>query len=155
MRNLLVASLVIIAALMSGPLAADDIGTKDEAVAMVRRVTQMFERQGIEATFKAVTDKSTPEFHDRDLYPFIYDLHGVNVAHGARPALIGKNLISMKDQDGKYLIREMIEIAKGPGAGWMDYKWPNPVTNRIEDKTSYVERMGDYFVGVGIYHPGR
>ena len=45
----------------------------------------------LEATFRAVTDKSTPEFHDRDLYPFIYDLRGVNVAHGARPALIGKN----------------------------------------------------------------
>jgi hypothetical protein len=37
------------------------------------------------------------------------------------------------------------------GNGWVDYKWPNPITNKIEDKSSYVEKMGDYFVGVGIY----
>jgi cytochrome c len=78
-------------------------------------------------------------------------MNGNCVAHGARPALIGKNLFDLKDQDGKYLIREMIDVAKGPGSGWVDYKWPNPLSNKIEDKTSYVEKMGDYFVGVGVY----
>jgi cytochrome c len=85
------------------------------------------------------------------LYPFVYDLHGVNVAHGARPVLIGKNLIDLKDQDGVYLIQEMVKIANGPGSGWVNYKWPNPLTNKIEDKTSYVEKMDNYFVGVGAY----
>ena len=64
---------------------------------------------------------------------------------------MGKNLISLKDQDGIYLIKEMIGIAKGPGSAWIDYKWPNPLTNKIEDKSSYIEKMGDYFVGVGVY----
>jgi cytochrome c len=83
--------------------------------------------------------------------PFIYDLSSRCVAHGARPALIGKNLLDLKDQDGKYLIREMIRIARGSGSGWVNYKWPNPLNNKIEDKVSYVEKMGDYFVGVGVY----
>jgi cytochrome c len=133
------------------PASASETGTKDEAVAMVKRVQMMFSKDGADATFKAVSDKSVAEFHDRDLYPFIYDMKGNCVAHGARPALIGKNLIDLKDQDGKYLIRELIEIASGPGSGWVDYKWPNPVNNKIEDKSSYVEKMGDYFVGVGVY----
>jgi cytochrome c len=133
------------------PGLASDFGTRDEAVAMVKRVQEKFKKDGPEATFRAVTDKSTKEFHDRDLYPFIYDLKGLNVAHGARPVLVGRNLISIKDQDGKYLIKEMIGIANGPGSAWIDYKWPNPITNKIEDKSSYIERMGDYFVGVGIY----
>jgi len=131
--------------------SANENGTKDEAVAMVKRVEAMFAKDGAEATFKAVSDKSVAEFHDRDLYPFVYDMKGDCVAHGARPALIGKNLIDLKDQDGKYLIREMVTIAQGPGSGWVDYKWPNPLTNKIEDKTSYVEKMGDYLVGVGVY----
>lgn len=130
---------------------AAEFGSKAEAVAMVKRVQTMFKERGAEATFKAVSDKSTPEFHDRDLYPFIYDMAGVNVAHGARPALIGKNLIGLKDQDGKFLVREMLEIAKTKGSGWFDYKWPNPINNKIEDKSSYVEKMGDYWVGVGVY----
>jgi cytochrome c len=132
--------------------AASEFGSKDEAVAMVHRVEEMFDKDGVDATFKAVDDKSVTEFHDRDLYPFIYDMSGRCVAHGARPALIGKNLLDLKDQDGKFLIREMIDLAKGPGSGWVDYKWPNPVTNKIEDKTSYIEKLGDgYFVGVGVY----
>jgi cytochrome c len=128
-----------------------DYGSRDEAVAMVKRVAVMFAKDGAETTFKAVSDKSEPTFHDRDLYPFIYDLKGNCVAHGARPALIGKNLLDLKDQDGKYLIREMVDIAVGPGSGWVNYKWPNPLNNKIEDKTSYIEKMGDYFVGVGVY----
>ena len=151
MRSLAV--LAFIAALSaSAPLAiAAEFGTKEEAVAMVKRVQEKFKKEGAEPTFKAVSDQSTKAFHDRDLYPFIYDLNGLNVAHGARPALIGKNLLGLKDQDGVYLIREMINIANGPGSGWIDYKWPNPLTNRIEDKSSYIEKMGNYFVGVGVY----
>jgi signal transduction histidine kinase len=147
-------ALLVFATLSIMPLqaATSEFGTKDEAVAMVKRVQEMFKKDGAEATFKAVSDHSNKEFHDRDLYPYIYDLSGVCVAHGARPALIGKNLIDIKDQDGNYLIRTHIEIAKGPGSGWISYKWPNPLTNKIEDKTSYVEKMGDnYFVGVGVY----
>lgn len=131
--------------------SAGEYGSRDEAVAMVKRVEDMFASAGAESTFKAVSDKSVASFHDRDLYPFIYDLSGRCVAHGARPALIGKNLLELKDQDGKYLIREMVAIARGSGSGWVNYKWPNPLTNKIEDKTSYVEKMGDYFVGVGVY----
>lgn len=144
---LVFAALVAIAS----PASSAEFGSKDEAVAMVKRVQAEFKKNGATAAFKAVSDKSTKDFHDRDLYPFIYDMSGRCVAHGARPALIGKNLMDLKDQDGKYLIREMVAIAKGSGSGWIDYKWPNPITNKIEDKSSYIEKMGDYFVGVGIY----
>jgi len=153
MRNMLVLAVATLAGAL--PAAAAEFGTKEEAVAMVKRVQVQFKKDGAEATFKAVSDKSTKVYHDRDLYPFIYHLDGpqkgVNVAHGARPVLIGKNLIDLKDQDGKYLIREMLDLANGPGRGWVDYKWPNPITNKIEDKSSYIEKMGAYFVGVGIH----
>ena len=150
MRSILSLLLLSLTAL-AWPASAAEFGTKEEAVAMVKRVQTKFKADGVEATFKAVSDKSVAEFHDRDLYPFIYDFSGVNVAHGARPALIGKNLISLKDQEGKFLVRDMLEIAKTQGKGWYDYKWPNPLNNKIEDKSSYVEKMGDYWVGVGVY----
>ena len=119
---------------------------------MVKRAQEMFKKDGADAAFKAVSDPANKEFHDRDLYVYIYNLSGLCVAHGARPALIGKNLIDLKDQDGNYLVRAHIDIATGPGSGWVSYKWPNPLTNKIEDKTSYVEKLGDnYFVGVGVY----
>jgi cytochrome c len=132
------------------PIVAADNGTREEAVAMVKRVQEKFKRDGAEAIFEAVISKDKA-FNDRDLYPFIYTLDGVVVAHGANAAMVGKNLIDLKDPDGKFLIRELAVTAKGPGSGWVDYKWPNPITKLIENKSSYVERMGDYFVGVGIY----
>ena len=145
--------LVLVFALASlvQPAVGAEFGTKAEAVAMVKRVQASFKAVGAQATFALVSDKSTPQFHDRDLYPFIYDMNGVNVAHGARPALIGKNLIGLKDQDGKFLVRELRDMARDKGSGWVDYKWPNPLNNKIEDKSSYVEKMGDYWVGVGVY----
>lgn len=133
------------------PVSAGDFGTREEAVSMVGRVQAKFLEIGPEATFAMVTDKDSAEFHDRDLYPFIYDMSGVCVAHGAKPVLIGKNLIGLRDQDGKFLIQDMLEIVNTTGSGWYDYKWPNPITNKIEDKSSYVEKMGDYMVGVGVY----
>ena len=151
MRVLAFLAFAALITIASPAMPAAEFGSKDEAVAMVKRVQAEFKKAGPEATFKEVSDKSVKDFHDRDLYPFIYDMSGLCVAHGARPALIGKNLIDLKDQDGKFLIREMVSMAKGPGSGWIDYKWPNPLTNKIEDKSSYVEKMGDYFVGVGIY----
>jgi len=150
---LFVASIAFIA--QGTSLNALEPGREQEAIAMVMRVKLKFAKDGPDATFKAVTDRTTAEFHDRDLYPFVYDMKGFNVAHGARPALVGKNLISLTDQDGKYLIQQMIAIANGEGSGWIDYKWPNPLTNKIEDKSSYIEKMGDYVVGVGIYRPSR
>lgn len=150
MRSIL-SMLILCCSVMALPARAAEFGTKAEAVAMVKRVQAKFKAEGAEATFKAVSDKSVAEFHDRDLYPFIYDMEGLNVAHGARPALIGKNLITLKDQGGKFLVREMRDIAKTKGSGWFDYKWPNPLNSKIEDKTSYVEKMGDYWVGVGVY----
>ena len=149
LRGLLVCMLAAVLA-ATAAAAAEDLSPKQQAAFdMVKRAQAMFKLDGLDATIAAVNDKSTPEFHDGDLYVFIYDKDGVCLANGARPALVGKNLISLKDQDGKYLIRDMLDIAYGPGSGWLTYKWPSPVTNKIEDRGAYIEKMGDYFVGVG------
>jgi TRAP-type uncharacterized transport system substrate-binding protein len=133
------------------PLRAAEFGTRDEAVAMVRRVQEKFRKDGPEATFRAINDK-VPGFVDRDLYVFAYTMPGVCVANGQTPAVRGKNLFDMKDQDGKFFIQDFIKVASTPPYhGWVDYRWPNPVTRTIEDKSAWIERMGDYLVGVGIY----
>jgi len=146
-----IALLLLTMALTSAPAAAsgDTTGRRDAAFAMVKRMQQEFGRGGLVAAVNAANDPTNKDFHDGDLYVFIYSKDGVCLANGARPSLVGKNLISIKDQDGKYLIQEMISIAYGPGQGWLEYKWPSPLTNRIADRGAYIEKMGEYFVGVG------
>jgi uncharacterized protein len=141
------------AALMTSapPLRAAEFGTRAEAVAMVKRVQAKFRKDGPEALFRAINSGSK-DFNDRDLYAFILDFGGTSRANASTPATMGKNIIDLKDQDGKYTAKEIIEIAKNKGSGWIDYRWLNPSTKTIEDKSTYVERVGEnYAVGVGIY----
>jgi len=131
---------------------AEQRGTRDEAVAMVQAVQQMARKEGLEATFASITRQDAP-FKKKDLYPFVYDFDGLSVAHGSNPKMVGKSWMTTKDQDGNYLIKRMSEVAtSSDGRGWVSYKWPHPITHKIQDKAAYIERLGDrYFVGVGVY----
>lgn len=45
-----------------------------------------------------------------------------------------------------------VDLAKTKGKGWVEgYKFLNPVTQKIENKSMYLERVGDTLVGCGIY----
>jgi uncharacterized protein len=136
----------------SVPLHAAEFGTRAEAVAMVQRVQEKFKKDGLQATFKAINDMA-PEFKDRDLFPFVQKLDGTQVvAIGPLPAIRGKNMYDLKDQDGKFQTQEQVRIANTPPHhGWSDYRFLNPKTNMVEEKSAWIERMGDYYVGVGIY----
>jgi TRAP-type uncharacterized transport system substrate-binding protein len=132
--------------------AASQFGTREEAVAMVHRAQEMFKKIGFEATVKAVLSKSGGTI-DRDLYTYIIDQNGAVVANGAIPTMTpGTNLYNVRDQNGKYFMREQLDVCKSPsGSGWVDFRFLSPLTQTIEDKSSYIERMGNYCVGVGIY----
>lgn len=151
MRLAVVFSVALIFMTSALALRAAEFGTREEALAMVKRVQEKFKKDGPEATFRAINSKA-PGFADRDLYPFVTELTGLCVANGVTPAVTGKNLIDLKDQDGRFIIQEFVKIATSqPGHGWIDYRWLNPVTKTVEDKSGYIARMGNYFVGVGVY----
>lgn len=144
------AGAALIALAVQGQALAGDTGSAAEAMEMVKKAGEYLKANGKE---KAMAEFSNPKgtFKDRDLYIMVYDMNGNNLAHGANPKLIGKNLIELKDTDGVYLIKSFIETAKGKGKGWVDYKWPNPVSKAIESKSTYVEKHGEVLIGAGIY----
>jgi uncharacterized protein len=134
------------------PLGATEFGTREEAVAMVRRVQEKFKKDGPEATFRAINANASG-FRDRDLFPYVHKIDGTQLVAAGFPASIrGKNLHDLKDQDGKYFVQEFVKVATTPPYhGWVNYRFLNPKTNTIDDKSAWIERMGDYLVGVGIY----
>jgi signal transduction histidine kinase len=83
----------------------------------------------------------------------VLSFNGEVLAHGTNKALIGKNMIEVKDVNGKYFTRETVEGAKGKGTGWNDYMFTNPVSKKVEPKSMYYERIPgfDGAIGVGIY----
>jgi len=131
----------------AGPALAVESATPDEAKAMAEKAAQYINTHGAEAAMAAF-EAEGGEFHDRDLYVFMLNTEGTVVAHGANKNLVGRNLRAMKDVDGKDFIGEMLAVN---GADWIDYKWQNPQTKAVEQKTSYVIRVDDTFIGVGAY----
>lgn len=152
MKNLLKAwSLVLLAVACNSPALAADRASANEAIAMVGKAIAYLKENDKEKAFAEFANPNNPLFHDRDLYIFVYDLNGNNVAHGNNPKMVGKNLLEMKDHDGKYIIKGFIDVANTKGKGWVDYKWPNPVTRAVEQKSGYIEKVDKLIVGSGIY----
>lgn len=138
----------IIIALLTSCAAHAAPGEKD-AVALAEKGAQFVRAHG-KAEMVARINSKDPEFNQGALYLAMRDLQGITVAHPTT-ALIGKNLLDVPDADGKLFRQEMVALAKGVGHGWVDYKFRNPETGKVEAKRTYVLRVGDVALEAGIY----
>ena len=122
----------------------------EEAKAMVEEAVTFVNAQGKE---KALAEINNPKgkFVKGELYVFAYNLNAVVIAHPINPKLIGNDLTDVPDANGKMFRKEIIELARTKGLGWVDYKYKNPVTNKIENKTTYFKKAGDMIFGCGTY----
>jgi cytochrome c len=127
-----------------------EFATKDEAVAMVKKGVAFIKKEGKEKGYTEITNKKG-QFNDRDLYLVVYGLDGVVRAHGANDKMVAKNLMELKDVDGKPFVKERVEMGKANATFWQDYKFSNPVSKKIEPKQMYCERLEDTVVCGGIY----
>ncbi|MFO1196555.1 MAG: cache domain-containing protein [Burkholderiaceae bacterium] len=130
--------------------AKSEVATRDDAVAMVKKGVAFIKASGNDKGYAEVSNK-TGKFVDRDLYLVVYGLDGVVRAHGANEKMIGKNLIDLKDVDGKPFVKERVEMGQKQATFWQDYKFTNPVTRKVEPKQMYCERLEDTVVCGGIY----
>jgi cytochrome c len=130
--------------------AVSHAATPEEAKALSERAASYVKSAGDE---KAFADFTRPDggFVNGELYVFCYDHDGVNKAHGGNPALVGKNLLHMKDPDGKEPNAEIVQVGFEKGQGWVDFKWPNPATKKIQPKSAYVIHTNNVVCGVGYY----
>lgn len=147
-RKKLAAALVV--TVFASALSLQAGGSREEAQAMVKKAIEFYKSNGAEKAFTEINNKKG-QFTKDDLYIFVYDMKGKCVAHGFNPKQIGKNLAEAKDPDGKLFVKERIEIAKTKGSGWQDYKFSNPTTFKVENKTAYIEKIDNYIFGCGVY----
>lgn len=147
-RTLRAAALAVLAASCLTAQASN--ATAEEATAMVKKGVAFVKANGKDKAYEAFNDKAGG-FTDRDLYLVVYGLDGVVRAHGANAKMIGKNLIELKDIDGKAFVKERVDLAQSKGTFWQDYKFTNPTTKKIEPKRMYCEKLDDTVVCGGIY----
>ncbi len=144
----LIAGLAATAPMLS--LAAEGGATEEQAVAMVKKGVAFIKANGHEKGFAEISTKGG-QFTQQDLYLVAYGLDGTVRAHGANIKMVGKNLIDLKDVDGKAFVKERVEMAASKGSFWQDYKFTNPENKKIEPKRMYCEKLEDMAICGGIY----
>jgi hypothetical protein len=124
-------------------------GSADEARALVKSAMSLFSTYGMDLLDRITQD---PEklYADRDMYVFAFDRNGQYRAFAGNAAKLSVNLFNVPGLDGRKLVEDAFSLPdKG---GWVDYAIENPLLNRIEVKTSYIERISDEIVlGCGVY----
>ncbi|MFM8238905.1 MAG: cache domain-containing protein [Actinomycetota bacterium] len=99
------------------------VDVMDTVVAMLDGLRAEVDRGAMteeEARAFALRTIPTIRYGNND-YVFTFDTQMTAIAH-PDPKLQGRNLIDLKDTDGKEFIREMQSVALG-GGGYLDYKW--------------------------------
>jgi cytochrome c len=136
---------------MGAAFSAEKRGTPPEAEALVKKAVAYIKANGKEKAFAEISNPNG-KFVNKDMYVTVYDMNGVCLAHGFNQKMIGKNMMDLKDPDGKAMVKEKVDLARsGQEKFWQHYKWPDPVTKTIKNKAMYVEKTGEFLVACGIY----
>ena len=151
MRKTTLIAIALVGSLGATALAAkEEFGSAKEAEAMVGKAVSHIKAAGVQKAYADFTGR-VAAFVDRDLYVVVYDLQGQVLAHGQNPKMVGKDLIDLRDPDGKAFVKERVDLARSKGQFWHDYKFTDPVTKKVLPKSTYCERLEATAVCVGIY----
>ena len=124
-------------------------GTAEEAVALVSKAAALHKTSPRDAFLRTITDKNQA-FHDRDMYVFALNPQGTYLAFGGNQAKVGTRVQDIPGIAGERLVSDI--VAQGDRApGWVEYDITNPATGAVQTKMSFVARLGDLYVGCGVY----
>ena len=152
-KQVMAAALLGLVAVTGAALAQEKRVTPKEAEAMVRKGVLYIKANPRDKAMADITDNKG-QFVDRELYLTVYKMDGTAMAHGAQAKFVGKNMIELRDGNGKEHIRERMEMAKTKTSFWQDFTFINPVNKKMEPKQMYCERTDDMLVVCGgIYKP--
>ena len=108
MKRLVVCLLMMFTAMSMNAMAADYANpTKDDLVAFVNEAVDYVHQVGKEKALAEFMNKDG-KFFRGELYIYAYDFEGNVLAHGAKPQLVGKNLLCLRDANGLAVIEELV-----------------------------------------------
>lgn len=125
--------------------------TPAEAEALVKKAVLYYQKNGKDKALVEFTKNPGP-FINKDLYVTVYDMKANCLAH-VNPKMVGKNMMDLRDANGKYHIKERMEQAAVKDSGWQDFTFFNPQTKRVEPKQMYWEKHDNMVFAAGAYKP--
>ena len=137
-------------------VAADtDAATPEEVVSKVWAASRYLNEKGA-AGFAEFNSKDGPWVW-KDSYVFVYDCRlDRMVAHPMRPDLVGRPLMQITDNNGKFIFKELCKAGSDPHGGWVEYLWTKPGAGSVSRKISYAKGADIAFasgiqVAAGVY----
>ena len=103
-------------------------------------------------TMAIAAARLTPVFADGEPPPAVPG-EEIKAVALAELKMVGKNMMDLRDADGKYHIKERMEAAQKGTSGWQDFKFYNPVSKKIEPKRMYWEKHDNLVFAAGAYKP--
>ena len=127
-------------------------------VSLVEDAAALMEREG-EGAFKQFGQKDS-RWLNEDYYLFVYALDGTCIFHPITPDLIGKNVMGLRDMNGKPIIRRITDVgrkAESDASGWVFYLWQDRTQLTPNWKSAYVRKVTPpngqtYVIGSGSYN---
>src|SRR5437868_4952069 len=95
----------------AGAALAGDVGTADEAVALVKKAIVYYKKHGRDKIVEEI-NRRQGVFVFKDLYISVATLDGVVLAHGIAHRMVGKDLSALKDVEGHPITLNLIKLAK-------------------------------------------
>lgn len=122
--------------------------TPNRAVDLVKDGYEFMKKHGLSAAVAEFTSRQSDAYRFGDLYLVVFDMKGKIIAHGANLDSIGLNQYDLKDEDGRFFVRDIIDKAN-KGGGWIDFKLKNAF------QSVYVEKVDlgtdSFIIASGLY----
>ena len=161
MRKVAVIALAVMASVILVTSALAESATKEECIAKCKEAARLITEKGMDAAFQELQNKDG-KFVWKDSYVYVLDFTGIHLTHPLRPNMVGKNVLESKLPDGRFLVKELIEMAKAKGEGWIEYMYPKPEElakptpfkeKIFSRKLAYVYRIPgkEMFVSAGLF----
>jgi len=138
------------------PLSSYQHQVTKDVVTLVHDAVDLIEKEGKES-FKNFYDKDSKWFHD-DTYIFVWGLDGMRYVYPRDPAGEGKNMLKLKDINGKPIGKMFVDAAKSTsGQGWVFYEWTIPGEEEPTWKSTFIKKAvtpddEKFLVGYGKYN---
>lgn len=133
------------------PLTHQQIERQQVAKAMVEYTIEAFVSDPVR-TVSGIHDPRNTLYHNSEIFAFIVNTNGTVLAHGGIPDIQGTDTEFLTDSRGVGLDDLWLD-AVTPYGKWIEYYWPNPVTdgNTGELKWTWIQLHGGYVFGAGMY----
>jgi len=105
-----------------------------------------------EAQKRAIAQLKVMRYDGKE-YFWVNDMQPRMIMHPTKPELDGTDLGATKDPNGKALFLDMVNVVRAEGAGFVNYDWPRPGSEKPVPKISFVKgyQPWGWIVGSGVY----